>query len=348
MNFKIFDRLVGDGAPCFIIGELSANHLKNFDLAVETIEAIKVSGADAVKFQTYTPETITLDCPNKYFRIDQDNPWKGKFLYQLYEEAYMPWDWQPELKKLAEKLGLVVLSSPFDVTAVDFLEDIGIHAYKIASFEITDLTLIEYVASKGKPVIISTGIAEISDIELAIEACRKADNEQIALLKCSSAYPTPLESLNLKTIPDMAQRFNTVVGLSDHTLELAVPLGSVALGAKIIEKHFILNRELGGPDASFSLIPEEFTLMVKHTRALEKALGEVKYDLSDKQKESRDFSRSLFVVKDIKEGEVFTNENLKSIRPGFGLHPKHISQVLGKNASQNIPRGTPLKWEFVK
>ena len=348
MNFKIFDRLVGDGAPCFIIAELSANHLKNFDLAVETIEAIKGSGADAVKFQTYTPETITLDCHNSYFRIDQDNPWKGKFLYQLYEEAYMPWDWQPELKKLAEKLGLVVLSSPFDVTAVDFLEEMDIHAYKIASFEITDLKLIEYVASKGKPVIISTGIAEISDIELAIKACRETDNEQIALLKCSSAYPTPLESLNLKTIPDMAHRFNTVVGLSDHTLELAVPLGSVALGAKIIEKHIILNRKLGGPDASFSLTPEEFSIMVEHTRALEKALGEVKYDLSEKQKESRNLSRSIFVVKDIKEGEAFTNENLKSIRPGFGLHPKHLSKVLGKNASQQISRGTPLKWELVK
>jgi pseudaminic acid synthase len=348
MNFKILDRLVGDGAPCFIIAELSANHLKNFDLAVETIEAIKASGADAVKLQTYSPETITLDCHNKYFRIDQDNPWRGKFLYQLYEDAYMPWEWQPKIKRLAEKLGLIVFSSPFDKTAVDFLEKMDIPAYKIASFEITDIPLIEIVASTGKPVIISTGIAKLCDIELALETCKKEGNDQIALLKCTSSYPAPLEEMNINTITNLKQTFNKIVGLSDHTLGNSVSIASVALGAKIIEKHFILDRNLGGPDANFSSEPDEFKSMVESVKDVEKALGKVNYELTEKTKSNRDFSRSLFVVKDMKEGEVFTNENLKSIRPGFGLHPKHFSVVLGKKASQYIPRGTPLKWELIK
>lgn len=348
MKFKIANRKVGKDSPCFIIAELSANHLNDFDLAVETIKAMKDSGADAVKFQTYKPETITIDCDNDYFKIHQNSPWRGQTLYHLYQEAYLPWDWQPELKRIAEKLGLIVLSSPFDFTAVDFLEKMDMPAYKIASFEITDLPLIEYVASKGKPIIISTGVAEFSDIELAIKTCNNAGNHKIALLKCTSSYPAPLDSLNLRTIPHMAQTFNTVVGLSDHTLQEAVPIGAVALGAKIIEKHFILNREMGGPDSSFSLEPEEFKKMVRSIRILEQALGKVEYELNESQKESRNLARSIFVVKDVKKGELFTSENLKIIRPGYGLHPKYLNDLIGKKAKLNIKRGTPTSWDLVQ
>jgi pseudaminic acid synthase len=331
----------------FIIAELSANHNQKFELAVETIKAAKDCGVDAIKLQTYTPDTITIDCDNEYFQIKQGTIWDGKTLYQLYKEAYTPWEWQPRLKKLAEELGMICFSSPFDKTAVDFLEDINVPAYKIASFEITDIQLIEYVASKGKPVIISTGIARLEDIQLAIDTCKKAGNEQIALLKCTSAYPTPLEEVNLLTIPDIKERFKTLVGLSDHTLGISVPLAAVSLGAKIIEKHFILDRKLGGPDAAFSLEPDEFTQMVKSVREVEKALGKVSYELSEKIEKSREFSRSLFAVKDIKKGEVLTDKNVLSIRPGFGLHPKFLNEVIGKKAKDNIKKGTPLSWELI-
>lgn len=347
MHFKIGGKKVGDNNPVFIIAELSANHLGDFNLAVETIKSIKESGADAVKMQTYYPDTITLNCNNKYFKIGQDTVWDGSTFYELYEDAHMPWEWQPELKKIAEKLGLTVFSSPFDKTAVDFLEDMNVPAYKIASFEITDIPLIENVAACGKPVLISTGIAEFSDIELAIETCKKQGNDKIALLKCTSSYPAPLESINLKTIPNMAERFETVVGLSDHTLEPAIPIGAVALGAKIIEKHFILGRELGGPDSKFSLEPQEFKSMVNSVRALETAMGEVSYELNDASRLSRDFSRSLFVVKDVKEGELISEENVRSIRPGFGLHPKYLRDILGKKFSENLEKGTPLSWDYV-
>jgi pseudaminic acid synthase len=331
----------------FIIAELSANHNQKVELAVETIKAAKGCGVDAVKLQTYTPDTITLDCDNEYFQIKQGTIWDGKNLYQLYKEAYTPWEWQPKLKKLAEELGMICFSSPFDKTAVDFLEDMNVPAYKIASFEITDIPLIEYVASKGKPVIISTGIARLEDIQLAIDACKKAGNEQIVLLKCTSAYPTPLEEVNLLTIPDMKERFKTLVGLSDHTIGISVPLAAVSLGARIIEKHFILDRKLGGPDAAFSLEPDEFAQMVKSVREVEKALGKVNYELSEKIEKSREFSRSLFAVKDIKKGETLDNENIRSIRPGFGLHPKFLHEVIGKKAKDNIKKGTPLSWELI-
>jgi pseudaminic acid synthase len=345
---KISDKKISSNESTFIIAELSANHLQNFDLAVNTIKAIKESGADAVKLQTYTPETITIDSNKEYFQIKQDSLWDGKTLYQLYQEAYTPWEWQPKLKEIAEKLGIIFLSSPFDRTAVDFLEEMNVPAYKVASFEITDIPLIEYIASKGKPVIISTGIAMLADIEEAVNACKKMGNKQIALLKCTSAYPAPLEEVNLRTIPNLADTFNTVVGLSDHTLGISAPIAAVALGAKIIEKHFILNRNMGGPDAAFSMEPAEFKSMVDAVRDVENALGTVNYVLTEKTQKSRDFSRSLFVVEDIKGGESFTEENVRSIRPGFGLHPRYYGQIIGKKARTDVKRGTPLDWDLIE
>lgn len=341
-NFKIAGRLVGEGAPAFIIAELSANHLQNFKLAEKTLRAIKKSGADAVKIQTYTADTITIDSDKKYFRIKQKTIWDGRTLYDLYKEAYTPWEWQPRLQKLAHALGLIFFASPFDNSAVDFLQNLKVPAYKVASFEITDHGLIEYIAKKNKPMIISTGIATLADISQALKVCKKAGNEQVAILKCTSAYPAPTNEINLKTIPDMKKRFQTVVGLSDHSLETVVPTAAVSLGAKIIEKHFILERKLGGVDAPFSLEPTKFKTMVEDVRKTELALGEVNYDLSQKQKNSRQHSRSLFVVEDIKKGEKFTIENVRSIRPGFGLHPKYLNLVLGKCAKCDIERGEPL------
>lgn len=347
MEFKIDDKLIGDGHPTFIIAELSANHMNDYDVAVKTIEAIADAGADAVKFQTYTPDTITLDCDNEYFQIKQETIWDGQVLYNLYEDAFMPWDWQPKLKKLAQNLGLIVFSSPFDKTSVDFLEYMQVGAYKIASFEITDIPLIKYVASKNKPIIISTGIATKEDIELAIKTCKNEGNDKIAILKCTSSYPAPLDEINLKTIPDLKENFQTVVGLSDHTLGSDVAIASVALGAKIIEKHFILDRNMEGPDSSFSMEPDEFKQMVDSIRNVEKALGKVSYELSDKTKKNREFSRSLFAVKNIKKGEIITQDNVKSIRPSFGAHPKYLSDIIGKKVNCNIERGTPFKLEFV-
>lgn len=348
MVIKISHKLIGKNQPIFIVAELSANHLQKFDLAIETIKAIKEAGADAVKLQTYTPDTMTINADNEYFQIKQGTLWDGKTLYQLYQEAYTPWEWQPKLKKIAEDLGLIYFSSPFDKTAVDFLEEMKVPAYKVASFEITDIPLIEYIASKRKPVIISTGIAALSDIEEAVTACKRVGNNQIALLKCTSEYPTPLEDVNLRTIPDLAERFNVVVGLSDHTLGISVPVAAVALGVKIIEKHFILDRKLGGPDSAFSLEPHEFKEMVKSVREVEKALGEVSYELTDNIKKSREFSRSLFIIKDTKQGEKLTEENVRSIRPGFGLLPKYLSKIIGRKAKKDIKKGTPLSWDLVE
>lgn len=330
----------------FIIAEMSANHLQDYDRAVEIIKKAKWAGADAIKLQTYTPDTITLDCDNEYFQIKQGTIWDGTTLHKLYQEAYTPWEWQPKLKKIAEDIGLICFSSPFDNTSVDFLEEINVPAYKIASFEITDIPFIEYIASKGKPVIISTGIATLSDIEEAVNACRRMGNNQIALLKCTSSYPAPVEDANLRTIPNIAETFNVLAGLSDHTLGSEVAIAAVALGAKIIEKHFTLKRSDGGPDAKFSMEPHEFKQMVENIRNVEKALGTVSYALTEKQIKSREHSRSLFVVKDVKKGEVFTEENVKSIRPGFGLPTKYINDVLGKKAKMDLKKGTPIKFEF--
>jgi pseudaminic acid synthase len=348
MKIKIGNRDIGNNNSVFIIAELSANHLQNFDLAVATIKAIKEAGADAVKVQTYTPDTITIDSDNEYFQIKQGTLWDKKTLYQLYKEAYTPWEWQPKLKEVAEELGLIFFSSPFDRTAVDFLEGINVPAYKVASFEITDIPLIEYIASKGKPIIISTGIATLSDIEEAINACKRMGNHQIALLKCTSAYPAPFDEMNLNTIPNLKATFKAVVGISDHTLGTSVPIASVALGVKIIEKHFILDRKLGGPDAAFSLEPNEFMSMVKAVREVESALGDVKYELTEKVKKSREFSRSLFVVEDVKAGDVFTEKSVRSIRPGFGLHPRYLNKILDRKARKDIKKGTPLDWDLVE
>ncbi|MFH1910350.1 MAG: pseudaminic acid synthase [bacterium] len=344
-RFKIGSRIVGDGAPAFIIAEMSANHLQDFALAKKTLRAIKRSGADAVKIQTYTADTMTIDSDKKYFRINQGTIWDGKTLYQLYKEAYTPWDWQPKLQELAKELGLIFFSSPFDKSAVDFLAKLKVPAYKIASFEITDHGLIEYVAKKGKPIIISTGIATEKDIVEAVKVCHKAGNDQVALLKCTSAYPAAIDEMNLLNIPQLKRDFQTVVGLSDHTLDSVAPVVAVSLGAKIIEKHFILDRKLGGPDSAFSLEPEGFSQMVKDIRTAEKLMGKATYSLSARAKKSRQHSRSLFAVEDIKKGEMFSDKNIRSIRPGFGLHPKYLPKVLGKKAAKDLERGEPLKKE---
>ncbi len=345
---EIGGRRIGEGEPVFVVAELSANHLQDLDLALKTIEAIKESGADAVKLQTYTPDTITLNVKNEHFMIKEGTLWDGQYLYDLYKKAYTPWEWHEKLFNFARELGLVCFSSPFDKTAVDFLEELGTPAYKVASFEIVDIPLIEYIASKGKPIIISTGIATLSDIEEAIKACKRAGNEQIILLKCVSEYPTPYEDANLRTIPNMRETFGVLVGLSDHTLGIAVPIASVALGAVMVEKHFILDRNLGGPDSAFSLEPEEFKAMVSAIRQVEKALGKVSYELTERQKAMRKFSRSRFVAKDMKAGEVFTEESVRSVRLEVGLHPKYLRDILGKRARFDIKAGTPLSWELVE
>jgi pseudaminic acid synthase len=346
-SFALNNRYIGEGHPVFIVAELSANHLQNFDNAVKLIKEAKKAGADAVKLQTYTADTITIDCDNKYFQITQGTIWDGTTLHKLYQEAYTPWEWQPKLKEIAEEIGLVCFSSPFDLTAVDFLEDLGVPAYKIASFEINDLPFIEYIASKGKPIIISTGIATLVDIEEAISACKRMGNDQVALLKCTSAYPSPLEEINLNVIPNMEKTFNVIPGISDHTLGHAVAVGAVALGAKIIEKHITLSRAEGGPDSQFSMEPNEFAAMVKAIRDVEKALGQVTYELTEKQKKSREHARSLFVITDIKKGEIFTENNVRSIRPGYGLPTKFINEILGKKAKSDIKKGTPMNWDLV-
>lgn len=347
-HLEISKRKIGTNAPVFIIAELSANHNQDFDLAVETIKAIKSAGADAVKIQTYTADTITIDSDKKYFQVNQGTIWDGTTLHGLYQQAYTPWDWQPKLKKVAEDLGLIFFSSPFDNSAVDFLEKMKVPAYKIASFEITDIPLIKYVSSKKKPIILSTGVSTLSDIHEAVAACRSSGNSQVAILKCTSAYPTPPEELNLRTIPDIAERFGVVVGLSDHTMGSSAAIASVALGAKIIEKHFILNRKIGGPDSSFSMEPKEFKQMVEEIRSTEKSLGKVNYQLTPKAKKSREHSRSLFVVEDVKKGEKFTSKNVRSIRPGFGLHPKYLTEVIGRKSAKNIDRGTPLDLKMLE
>ena len=327
----------------FIIAELSANHNSDIEIAKETIRAAKKVGADCIKLQTYTADTITLNVKNDYFRIKQGTAWDGRYLWDLYQEAHLPWEWHAELFKLANELGLVCFSSPFDRTAVDFLETLNTPAYKIASFEITDIPLIEYVASKGMPVIISTGIADEADIQLALETCRKAGNDQIALLQCTSEYPAKPEDANLKNIRAISEKFKVVAGLSDHTLGWEAPVVAVALGARIIEKHFILDKKQGGVDSHFSLDVAEFGQMVTAIHNAEKLLGKVSFDMNDKKKRSREFSRSLFVVVDMKAGDVITGQNVRSVRPGFGLHPKHLSQLLGKKVNCDINAGTPFQ-----
>ena len=339
---KIGDFDIKNGNSVFIIAELSANHNGSLEIALETIRSAKRAGADCIKLQTYTSDTMTINC-NKDDFIIKGTIWEGSQLYDLYKKAYTPWEWHEALFKESQKNGLLCFSSPFDKTAVDFLEKLNVPAYKIASFEITDIPLIEYVASKGKPVIISTGIAEIKDIELAIDACKRMGNNDIAILKCTSSYPAPIEEANMVMIKEFEERFGLVSGLSDHTMGSTVPVVATCFGAKIIEKHFILNHDIGGPDASFSMDESEFTQMVKAVRQAEKAIGKVDYKLTEKQIKGKDFSRSLYVVKDIKEGEVFSEENIRSIRPGFGAHPKYLKQILGTRSKKDFQFGDRVK-----
>jgi len=326
----------------FIIAELSANHGGKIEIAIETIRAAKRTGADAIKLQTYTADTITLDSDKEDFVIKGGTIWDNQRLYNLYQEAYLPWEWHKKLFEVAKEEGLVCFSSPFDKTAVDFLETLNTPIYKIASFEITDIPLIFYTASKGKPMIISTGIAEHEDIKLAVDTCRLAGNNDITLLKCTSSYPAPVEEANLIMMKQFATDFNVKVGLSDHTLGTTVPIISVAMGASVIEKHFILDRNIGGPDASFSLDEKEFTNMVTAVREAEKAIGQISYKLTEKQLSGKAFSRSLYVVNDIKEGELITEDNIKSVRPGFGLHPKYYTQILNTKAIKGFEKGDRL------
>jgi pseudaminic acid synthase len=331
-----------EGAQTFIIAELSANHGHKLENAIETVRAAKAAGANAIKLQTYTADTITLDCDNEHFQIKQGTIWDGSTLYKLYKEASTPWDWHKVIKLEADRQGIVFFSTPFDNSAVDFLETLDVPLYKIASFELNDIPLIEYAAAKGKPMVLSTGIADLAMIEEAVTACRRLGNHDITLLKCTSSYPAPVEEANLLTIPNLRETFGVKVGLSDHTMGSAVALAAVALGARVIEKHFIVDRAIGGPDASFSMEPSEFTEMVQGIRTVEKALGKVSYEISPKVLQSRNFSRSLFVVKDIKAGEKFNTENIRSIRPGTGLHTRYYREILGKTANRDIDNGTPL------
>ncbi|MDF1813672.1 MAG: pseudaminic acid synthase [Verrucomicrobiales bacterium] len=343
-SIKIGKRAVGGAHPTFVIAEISANHNHSYDEAVRLVEAAADCGADAVKIQTYTPDTLTIDCKSEPFQIGKGTIWEGKNLYELYGEAYTPWDWQPKLKQVAEDLGLVLFSTPFDDTAVDFLEEMNVPAHKIASFELVDHGLLSKVAATGKPVIMSTGMASLGEIDESVGVLRDNGCTQLALLKCTSAYPAPAGEANLRTIPHLAEAFGVPAGLSDHTLGIACPVAAVALGACIIEKHVTLSRDVPGPDSSFSLEPAEFKSMVDAIRVAEQALGGVSYELTEKEKSSRVFRRSLFVVEDITEGELLTEANVRSIRPGYGLPPGELPLVLGRKASRTLSRGTPLAW----
>ncbi len=346
-RIRIGKRYVGEGEKTFVVAEVSANHLQDYGRAEAIIKAAAQAGADAVKLQTYTPDTITLDCDNDYFQITQGTIWDGTTLHKLYEEAYTPWEWQPRLMEYANGLGLECFSSPFDATAVDFMKEMDMPAYKVASFEINDIPLIRKIAGLGKPVILATGIAYLEDMERALQVCKEEGNEQVVLLKCTSAYPSPYEEMNLKVIPNMAQVFDCITGLSDHSIGTAAAVASVALGAKMVEKHLTLSRADGGPDGAFSMEPDEFKKMVDEIRIVEKALGKVTYELSEKQKRSREDGRSLFVVKNMKEGEIFTEENVRSIRPAFGLHTMYLDEIMGKRARTDISKGTPLDWKLI-
>jgi pseudaminic acid synthase len=345
-QIKIGEHTIGAGHPVYVIAEVSANHHQDFEQAVKIIRAAKDAGADAVKLQTYTADTMTIASDRPEFRIE-GSIWHGRNLHELYGEAYTPWEWQPRLKQVANDLGLDLFSTPFDATAVDFLERMNVPAHKLASFELVDLPLIQKMSRTGKPLIISTGMATIEEIEEATRTAREAGAAQIALLKCTSAYPALPEEMNLRTIPELSRRFDVPVGLSDHSMDTAVPVAAVALGACILEKHLALSRSEPGPDTAFSLEPQEFKSMVEAVRVAEKALGTIHFGVGEKEAGSRVFRRSLFVVKDVGSGEVFTSENLRSIRPGHGLHTRHLPEVLGRRAAHDIARGTPLNWDLV-
>lgn len=344
-TIQIGDRVIGAGHPAYLIAELSANHNHDFDQAARLIHEAKAAGADAVKLQTYTPDTMTVNCRRPEFMIGKGTIWEGKNLYDLYGEAYTPWDWQPRLKAIADDIGIHLFSTPFDPTAVDFLETMNVPAHKIASFELIDLPLIEKIASTGKPLIISTGMASLGEISEAVATVRGVGATDFALLHCVSAYPAPADQMNLKTIPHLAEAFGVPAGLSDHTLGVAAAVTAVALGACIIEKHFTLSRSVPGPDSAFSLEPAEFRALVDAVRVAEQALGQVRYEMNSAEDACRVFRRSLFIVNDVKAGELLTTENVRSIRPGHGLPPKFLSRVLGRRAARDLTLGTPLDWD---
>ncbi len=347
-TIEINGRLIGPDHPTYIIAELSGNHNQQIEKAEEMIRAAADAGADAVKLQTYTPDTITIDCDNEHFIVHEGSVWEGRTLYELFGEAHTPWEWQPELKDLANGLGLDLFSTPFDLTAVEFLEGMDVPCYKIASFEIVDLPLIRKVASTSKPIIISTGMATRDEIGEAVATAREAGCDQLCLLKCTSAYPASPEMMNLRTIPHLAEEFKVVAGLSDHTLSIEVPVTAVAVGARIIEKHFTLDRAVPGPDRTFSLEPHEFKAMIESVRVVEKALGSFFFGSDGGEQANLRYRRSLFVVRDMEEGEEFTDVNVRSIRPGMGLHPRHLEEIIGARAKVAMRRGTPLTWELVE
>ena len=342
----INNRPIGSGHLVYIVAEMSANHNQEFEQAAKLVVAAKEAGADAIKLQTYTPDTLTIDCDNAYFKI-KDTIWKGRTLYDLYSEAYTPWEWQPKLKKIAEEIGLDFFSTPFDSTAVDFLRDMQVPAYKIASFENIDLALIRKIAKTGKPIFMSTGMASVAEIDEAVRTITEAGGSELILLKCTSSYPSSPEDMHLRTIPNLSATFNVPVGLSDHSMSIAIPTAAVALGACVIEKHFTLSRSVPGPDSSFSLEPDEFKQMAKAVRTTEKALGKICYDIGKKESENRVFRRSLFAVKNIAAGEKLTIKNIRSIRPGHGLHPRYFDEIIGRYAKRDIRRGTPISWDLV-
>jgi pseudaminic acid synthase len=343
---KIGNHNIGENNKVFIIAELSANHNGSLDTAIETIKAAKRAGADCIKLQTYTPDTMTINSDKDDFII-KGTIWDKQNLYNLYQEAYTPWEWHEKLFKISEEEGLTCFSTPFDRSSVDFLEKFNVPAYKIASFEITDIPLIEYVASKGKPIIISTGIAEIEDIKLAVNTCKSQNNKQIALLKCTSSYPAPIEEANMIMVKDLAERFDVISGLSDHTIGATVPIVATIFGAKIIEKHFILDRSIGGPDSSFSMNEFEFKNMVQLIREAELSIGKIDYTLTPNQVKGKDFSRSLYVVQDLKKGDIITEQNIGVIRPGFGLHPKYYNYILGQKVNKSLYRGDRLDFDVL-
>lgn len=345
--FSILGREIGPGRPVYIIAEMSANHHQHFEEAAEIVRAAKAAGADAIKLQTYTPDTMTLNLRTPEFQVGAGTIWAGRNLHDLYGEACTPWDWQPRLKQLATEIGLHCFSTPFDASAVEFLEAMDVPAHKIASFELVDLPLIRAVARTGKPTIMSTGMSSLAEIDDAVRAFREAGGKQLALLKCTSAYPSAPEEMNLRTIPHLAESFQVVTGLSDHTMDVAVPVAAVALGACIVEKHFTLSRATPGPDSAFSLEPAEFAAMVAAVRTTEKALGRVSYEMTKKEEASRVFRRSLFVTEDVKAGERLNERNVRSIRPGSGLPPKFFGNVVGRRAARDITRGTPLDWSLL-
>lgn len=344
---KIGDFSISQDSPTFIIGELSCNHQNDYKLAIKTIDAMIDSGIDCVKLQTSRPDKITINCDKEDFVVKGGTLWDNMTLYQLYQKTYTPWEWQKAIRDYVKDKGKAFISSPFDMEAVDFLNEIGTDAFKIASFEISDIPLIEKAASYGKPIIISTGIAHKEDIDLAVETCKSVGNDKVILLKCTSEYPTPWEDVNLRMIPQLANDYDCLVGVSDHTLGDIVATSSVVLGAKVIEKHFILDRNLGGPDSEFSMEPEEFTALVERVHISEKIIGRNKYDLSPKNENSRRFMRSLYVIEDMKKGDIVTENNVASIRPGFGLHPKHLKQILGKRIKYDVEKGTRFSMDLL-